>query len=386
MKGDSSKLGFSTRAIHMGQEPDPTTGAVTTPIYQTSTYVQPGLDEGWPYEYARGDNPTRSALETNIASLEGGLSGHAFSSGMGAVATLMTLLRKGDKVVASRTVYGGTYRYMTAILSRGGIESVWVETSNLDAVREAVDEGTRMVYVETPTNPLMEITDIEAVAEIAHSRGALMVVDNTFLTPYHQRPLALGADVVLHSATKYLNGHSDCILGLLVARGEEESEWFSYAQNAMGAIPGPFDSFLVMRGLKTLAVRMDRHESNAQQVVKMLVDHPKVGKVLYPGLPDHPGHAVQKRQASGFGGVITFDLGSVDAARRFLKRVRVLSLAESLGGVESLISHPAIMTHASVPLEMREKSGITEGLVRVSVGIENVEDLLADLEQALEAA
>jgi len=385
LKGDPTNLGFSTRAIHAGQPPEATTGAVTTPIFQTSTYVQPGLDEGWPYEYARGDNPTRAALQTNIAALEGGRSGHAFSSGMGAIATLMTLLRSGDKVVASRMVYGGTYRYITRILAKGGIESVWVNTSDLDEVRAAMDSKTRMLYVETPTNPLMGITDLAAAAEIAHAHGALLAVDNTFLTPYFQRPLELGADVVVHSATKYLNGHSDSILGLLVARRQEEGEWFHYTQNAMGAVPGPFDCFLVMRGIKTLGVRMDRHETNARSVVEMLVGHPKVRRIRYPGLPEHPGHEIQKRQATGFGGVITFDLGSLEAARRFLNRVQVMSLAESLGGVESLISHPALMTHASIPAELREEAGLTDGLVRVSVGIEDLADLLADFEQALEA-
>lgn len=383
MKGDPRDLGFATRAIHAGQPPDPLTGAVTVPIYQTSTYVHDELGRHKGFEYARVQNPTRSALETNVAALEGGRSGHAFASGMAAISTLMTLLKAGDHTVVSRNVYGGTYRFFHHVLERYGLEFTWVDATDPANVEAAMRDATRMVYIETPTNPLMEVSDIAAAAEIAHRHGAVLAVDNTFLSPCLQRPLELGADVVVHSTTKFLNGHSDSIGGVLVARSEEHGEWFAFVQKSAGAVLSPFDCFLVLRGIKTLAVRMDRHESNTRRVVEFLAGHPRVGSVLYPGLPDHPGHAVQKRQASGFGALVTFDLGSYEAAKAVLDRVQVLSLAESLGGVETLISHPASMTHASVPRERREAIGLTEGLIRVSVGIEDVEDLLADLEQAL---
>lgn len=383
MKGDPKHLGFSTRAIHAGQPPEAVTGAVTTPIFQTSTYVQEAVGRNKGFDYARGQNPTRFALEDNVASLEGGVSGHAFASGMAAVSAFMTLVRTGERVVVSRTVYGGTYRYFTQVLDRTGIEFAWVDTSDLEAVAAAMTPNTRLVFVETPTNPLMEITDLAAVAEVAHAHGARLVVDNTFLSPYFQRPLELGADLVLHSATKFLNGHSDVLGGLLVAAQEEDGEWLSFVQKSAGAILGPFDCFLVLRGIKTLAVRMERHESNARAIVEMLRDHPKVERVLYPGLPDHPGHEVHRRQATGFGAVITFDLGSFEAARTFLDRVQVMSLAESLGGVETLISHPASMTHAAVPPEQRRLQGLGDGLVRVSVGLEDLGDLLADFDDAL---
>ncbi len=384
MKGDPRHLGFSTRAIHAGQPPEPRTGAVAVPIYQTSTYVQHALGEPAEYEYARVQNPTRSALEENVAQLEGGVSGHAFASGMSAIACLMTLLKAGDHAVVSHNTYGGTYRYFTRILENYNLSFSWVDTSDLGAVEAAMQANTRLVYVETPTNPTMEVTDLAAVAEIAHARGALMAVDNTFLSPYLQRPLEHGADFVLHSTTKFLNGHSDSIGGVLIAAKPEHTEWFALVQKSVGAILSPFDSFLILRGIKTLPVRMDRHEQNARRIVDLLVEHPKVRRVFYPGLPDHPGHAVQKRQSSGFGAMITIEMGSFAAAKALLDRVRVMSLAESLGGVETLISHPATMTHASVPAERRARIGITDGLVRMSVGIENVEDLLADLEQALE--
>jgi cystathionine beta-lyase/cystathionine gamma-synthase len=383
VKGDPSKLGFSTRAIHAGQAPDPRTGAVAVPIYQTSTYVQSRLGEGAEYEYARVQNPTREALEEQVRQLEHGYSGHAFASGMSAIACLMTAVQAGDHVVVSRNVYGGTYRYFTRILERYGLRFSWVDTTDLAAVEAALEPATRMVYLETPTNPVMDITDIAAVAEMAHAHGAKVAVDNTFLSPYLQRPLELGADYVVHSTTKFLNGHSDSIGGVLIASNPEDAEWFRLVQKSAGAILSPFDCFLVMRGIKTLAVRMERHEQNARRIVDFLVGHPGVKRVLYPGLPDHPGHEIQKRQASGFGAMITIEMGSYESAKAMLDRVRLMSFAESLGGVESLIPHPATMTHASIPPERRALLGLTDGMVRLSVGIENVDDLLADLDQAL---
>ncbi|HSM13241.1 MAG TPA: PLP-dependent aspartate aminotransferase family protein [Thermoanaerobaculia bacterium] len=371
--------------MHAGQHPDPATGSVSVPIYATSTYVQDELGRHKGFEYARVQNPTRAALEANVASLEGGVSGHAFASGMSAIATLMTLVRSGEHVVCSRNVYGGTYRFMTQVLSRYGVESSWVDSTDLTNVRAALRPATKMVYVETPTNPMMEVTDLAGAAEIAHRHGAILAVDNTFLSPRFQRPLELGADVVVHSTTKFLNGHSDSIGGVLVAKSAEHGEWFAFVQKSEGAILSPFDSFLVLRGIKTLGVRMDRHEINGRALAELLAGHPKVRKVLYPGLPDHPGHELQKRQATGFGALLTFDVGSYDAAKRFLDRVEVMSLAESLGGVETLTSHPASMTHASVPPEKRAELGITDGLVRVSVGLEDLADLTADVEQALAA-
>jgi len=385
VKGDPRHLGFATRAIHAGQPPDPRTGAVAVPIYQTSTYVQKGLGEPAEFEYARVQNPTRTALEENMASLESGVSGHAFASGMAAISGLMTLLKAGDHAVVSRNVYGGTYRYFTRLLEPYNLSFSWVDTSDLAAVEAAITPQTRMVYVETPTNPVMDIADIAAIAGIAHQRGAWVAVDNTFLSPYLQRPLELGADFVLHSTTKFLNGHSDSIGGVLVSKHKEQGEWFAFVQKSEGAVLSPFDSFLILRGIKTLPVRMDRHEQNARQIVGFLLRHPKVRKVLYPGLPEHPGHEIQKRQASGFGSMISIEMGSYASAKALLDRMRVMSFAESLGGVESLISHPASMTHASVPAEQRARLGLTDGLVRISVGIENVEDLLTDLDQALAA-
>ncbi|MFN7942295.1 MAG: PLP-dependent aspartate aminotransferase family protein [Thermoanaerobaculia bacterium] len=371
--------------MHAGQHPDPTTGAVVVPIYATSTYVQDELGRHKGFEYARVQNPTRFALEANLAALEGGASGHAFASGMSAISALMTLVKAGEHVVLSRNVYGGTFRFMTQILARYGVEATWVDSTDLAAVRAALRPSTRMLYVETPTNPMMEVTDLAAAAVIAHDHGALFAVDNTFMSPYFQRPIELGADVVVHSTTKFLNGHSDSIGGALVAKHKEHGDWFDFVQKSVGAILSPFDSFLVLRGTKTLAVRMARHEANGRALAAYLAGHPKVRAVLYPGLPDHPGHAVQKRQASGFGALLTFDLGSYDASKRFLDRVEVMSLAESLGGVETLTSHPASMTHASVPPAERAKLGISDGLVRISAGIEDEADLLADCEQALAA-
>ena len=383
MKGDPKSSGFSTRAIHAGQSPDPTTGSVTVPIYQTSTYVQDELGQHKGYEYARVQNPTREALEENVAALENGLAGHAFASGMAAISTLLTLTRTGDHVVCSQNVYGGTYRFFSQILERYGLRFSWIDSTDLDAVERAMTEETRLVYVETPTNPMMEITDIAAVADIAHQRGAVLAVDNTFLSPRFQRPLELGADIVIHSTTKFLNGHSDSIGGILVSSRAKDAEWFAFVQKSVGAILSPFDCFLVMRGLKTLAVRMDRHESSGRSVAEFLNGHASVKRVLYPGLPNHPGYEVQSRQASGYGALITFDVGSYAAAKNLLDNLEVMSLAESLGGVETLISHPASMTHASVPPDKREELGITAGMVRVSVGLEDVEDLVADLDSAL---
>ncbi|MDX1500978.1 MAG: PLP-dependent aspartate aminotransferase family protein [Thermoanaerobaculia bacterium] len=385
MKGDTSKRGFATRAIHAGQAPDPVTGAVAVPIYQTSTYVQSEVGGEPEYEYARVQNPTRHALEKNVAALEGGLSGHAFASGMSAITALSTLLKSGDHVVVSADVYGGTYRLFSQILERFGLSFSWVDTTGLDAIRSAMTPSTRLVHVETPTNPTMQITDIAGAAEIAHEHGAKLAVDNTFMSPWAQRPLEHGADVVVHSTTKFLNGHSDSIGGVLVAARQEDSEWFAFIQKSVGAILSPFDSFLTLRGIKTLEVRMERHEASGRAVAAFLDAHPKVRRVVYPGLPSHPGIEVQKRQASAFGALISFDVGSFAAAKTLLESLEVLSLAESLGGVETLISHPASMTHASVPAERRRDLGIGEGLVRVSVGLEDLDDLLGDLDRALDA-
>ncbi len=385
MKGDPSKLAFATRAIHSGQPPDPTTGAVTVPIYQTSTYSQAALGENTGFEYARSQNPTRFALEENVASLEGGAKGFAFASGMAAISCLMTILKAGDHVVVSQNVYGGTFRYFTRILEKFGLTFSWIDATSLDRVEAAITPATRMVYLETPSNPLMEISDIAEISALAHAHDAKVAVDNTFLSPYLQQPLALGADFVVHSTTKFLNGHSDSISGVLISKSVADSEWFTLAQKSAGAILAPFECFLVMRGIKTLAVRMDRHESNTRRIVDFLVGHSAVKAVLFPGLESHPGHEIQKRQASGFGSMISIELGSYENAKAMLDRVRLWTLAESLGGVESLISHPASMTHASIPLERRTRLGITEGLVRLSVGIEDADDLVRDLELAFEA-
>ncbi len=385
MKGDPRRYGFATRAIHAGQPPDPTTGAVTVPIYMTSTYVHDALGEHKGFEYTRVHNPTRFALEDNVAALEEGATGHAFASGMAAISALLTLVKAGEHVVVSQDVYGGTYRLFTQVLERYGLRFSWVDATSLDAIEAAFEPTTKLLFLETPTNPLMQVTDLAAAAELAHRRGALVAVDNTFLSPYLQRPLLLGVDVVVHSTTKYLNGHSDALGGVLVARERERGEWFYFVQKSVGAVMSPFDAFLLMRGIKTLPVRMERHESNARAIAAYLADHAKVHNVLYPGLPNHPGFAVQQRQARGFGAMITFDLGSYDAAKRFLDRLEVMSLAESLGGVETLISHPATMTHASLPPERRAALGIGDGMVRVSVGIEDLADLLGDLDRGLAA-
>lgn len=377
-------MGFKTDAIHAGQEPDPGTGAVTVPIFQTSTYVQEGLGKHKGFEYARTQNPTRLALERNMAALEGGVAGYAFASGMAAEAAItQLLLKQGDHAICSQNVYGGTFRLFDKIVRHFGIEFSYVDTTDVAALKAAIRPTTRMVFVETPTNPLMAITDLRAVAKIVGAaRDCRLVVDNTFMSPYFQRPLALGADIVVHSTTKYLNGHSDSVGGVVVLKRKEDAERLQFIQNAAGAILSPFDSWLVLRGIKTLPVRMEAHNANGMKMARYLAGRREVKRIYYPGLPDHPGHALAKKQMSGFGAMIAFDLGSLAKAKRFLGRVRLCSLAESLGGVETLISHPATMTHASVPAEQRRKLGITDGLVRISVGIEDLEDLIEDVAQA----
>ena len=376
-------MGFSTDAVHAGQEPDPSTGAVTVPIYQTSTYVQEELGKHKGYEYARTQNPTRFALEKNLAVLEKGQRGFAFASGMAATNAVTYLLKSGDHVVASNNMYGGTYRLFEKILASYGLTFDYVNTGDLKAVATAFRPETKMLFVETPTNPSMIISDLRALAELARSKGARLVVDNTFMTPYFQRPLEMGAHLVVHSTTKYLNGHSDMVGGIVISNDEEASERLQFVQNAAGAVPGPFDCWLCLRGVKTLALRMDRHEKNATAIAEWLRGQPKLKHVYYPGLPDHPGHDLHRRQASGFGGMIAFDTGSIENGAKVLKRTRLFALAESLGGVESLISHPATMTHASVPRAEREAVGLTDGLVRISVGIEDLDDLLLDIRSAL---
>ncbi len=378
-------MGFSTDAIHAGNDPDPSTGAVAVPIYQTSTYVQEGLGKHKGYEYARTQNPTRAALEKNLAVLEGGAGARAFASGMAAITAVSTFVKTGEHVVCSNLTYGGTYRYFTQILARYGVEFSFVDTADPDRVKKAIRKNTRLLHLETPTNPMMTLCDIPLLSGLAHEAGALVVVDNTFASPYLQNPLSLGADLVVHSTTKFLNGHSDSVGGIAVAKKPEHVEWLGFVQNSSGAILSPFDSWLVLRGIKTLAVRMERHEKNGREIARYLSGDHRVRKVNYPGLPDHPQHALAKRQMRGFGAMISFDLGSFEAAEAMLSRVRLCSLGESLGGVETLISHPATMTHGSIPEEERNKLGITPGLVRISVGIEDVEDLIADLDQALGA-
>jgi cystathionine gamma-lyase/cystathionine beta-lyase/cystathionine gamma-lyase/homocysteine desulfhydrase len=377
-------MGFSTDCIHAGQEPEPATGAVAIPIFQTSTFVQPRLGEHKGYEYARTKNPTRSALEANLAALEGGSHGHCFASGMSAIDCVLRLLSKGDHVIAAENMYGGTYRLFERVLLRFGLEFTYVDTANVAAVEAALRKNTRMLFLETPTNPMMTITDIAACAAIAKSRGILTVVDNTFCSPALQRPIELGADIVVHSTTKFLNGHSDSVGGCVISTTDELGTEIGFLQNAVGAILSPFDSFLVMRGVKTLPVRMERHNANGIAIAQYLDNHSKVQKVFYPGLPSHPQHALAKTQMKGFGSMISFELGSKENASKFLNRVRLCALAESLGGVETLISHPETMTHASVPPDVRKRLGITPGLVRISVGIEDLEDLLADLENAFD--
>ncbi len=375
---------FSTRCIHAGQQPDPTTGAIITPIYQTATYVQDELGRHKGFEYARTQNPTRFAVEANIAALEGGARAFAFASGMAAIQAVASLLSAGDHMVVTDNTYGGTFRLFEQVLRRQGLEFSYVDTSDVAAVEAALTPRTRMLFVETPTNPVMRLTDLRAVAALARAHQVRLVVDNTFASPFNQRPLELGADLVLHSTTKYLNGHSDSVGGIVVSNDGQASEWLQFVQNAAGAILGPFDSWLVLRGTKTLAVRMKQHNGNAEVVAQFLANKSaKVKKLFYPGLSSHPQHRLAAAQMDGFGGMLSFEVESLEAARTVLNNTRVFALAESLGGVESLICHPATMTHASVPAEMRTRLGITDSLVRLSVGIEDVQDLLDDLDQAI---
>lgn len=376
-------MGFSTIAIHAGNEPDVATGAVSVPIYQTSTYAQDALGKHKGFEYARTQNPTRSALETNIAVLENAKFGFAFASGMSAIDATLKLVKGGDHVVLGDNTYGGTYRLFSKILVDYGIEFDLADTSDLHSLEQAFRPNTKMVFVETPTNPVMTVTDLAAVSEMSHARGARVVCDNTFMSPYFQRPIDLGVDIVVHSTTKYLNGHSDSVGGFVALNDETDAERIKFVQNGIGAILSPFDSFLVLRGTKTLAVRMEAHDKNGRIVANFLAEHPKVQKVYYPGLAAHPQHELAKRQQTGFGGMVSFETGSLANAKKVLESVKLCTLGESLGGVESLISHPATMTHASVPEETRNLLGITDGLVRISVGIEDVEDIIEDLEMAL---
>ena len=378
-------MGFSTKAIHAAIEPDPTYGSIMTPVHLTSTYVQQELGVNKGFEYARVSNPTRTVLEKTVAVLEGGKEGLAFGSGMAAITTLFHLLKSGDHIVLSKNVYGGTYRLGKLVLNNFNLDFEFVDTTNLENIRKAVKPNTKMVFVETPTNPTMEITDLTGVAKICKNGGLISICDNTFASPFLQNPLEYGIDIVMHSATKYLNGHSDMLGGLLVLNNGKLVERLRFLQKSIGGIMSPFEAWLCLRGIKTLAVRMERHCLNAMKVASFLWKQKKIKKVNYPGLLSHPQHRLAQKQMHGFGGMISFELGSLDAAKRFLKRVRLCALAESLGGVETLISHPATMTHASVPPDERKRIGVTDGLVRISVGIEDVEDILADLKQALAA-
>ena len=379
------KLGFATRAIHNGQEPDPLTGAVAVPIYPTSTYVQQGIGEHKGYEYSRVSNPTRARLEENLASIEAGIAARVFASGMAAINAVASLLKSGDHVVCGNDLYGGTPRLFNQILSNFGLEFSYVDTTVEEKVEHAIRKNTRMVYVETPTNPLMRISDLKSISQVCRRKKVCLVVDNTFMTPYFQQPLVLGADMVIHSTTKFLNGHSDGLGGVVVCTKPEQAEKLAFLQKAAGAILSPFECWLVLRGVKTLAARMEIHDRNGREVASFLAEHKKVSKVFYPGLPVHPQHELAKRQMSGFGSMITFETGSFRNANKMLKKLRICSLGESLGGVETLISHPATMTHAALGEKGRRAIGITDGMVRISVGIENVEDILEDLQSGLAA-
>jgi cystathionine beta-lyase/cystathionine gamma-synthase len=374
---------FGTRAIHAGQRPDPLSGAIMPPVYQTSTYVQEGMGRHKGYEYARGKNPTREALERNVAALEGGRHGFAFASGMACLDSIMKLFRADDHILCGESAYGGTFRLFDRILKNYGLRFTFLDTRDPQRVADACTPATRAIVVETPTNPLMRLTDLAAVADIARRTNARLIVDNTFATPFFQRPFESGADIVYHSTTKYLNGHSDMIGGICVVRDDTLAEQLAFIQNAAGAVPGPFDAWLALRGTKTLHLRMPRHDANGRRIAPWLAERLGEQNVIYPGLPSHPQHALAARQMTGFGGMITIELGTRERAARILERVRVFALAESLGGVESLISHPASMTHASVPADHRARLGITDGMVRLSCGVEDAEDLLEDLEQAL---
>ena len=377
--------GLATRAVHAGQQPDPLAGAVMFPIYQTSTYVQEGLGKHKGYEYARTSNPTRQVLERNVAALEGGSHGFAFSSGMASVDSALKLLSAGDHVVCGENVYGGVHRLMDKVLARMGLTFTFVDTRHPAAVEAAVTPATKLLYAETPTNPMMRLADLSALGAIAKAHHLLFVVDNTFATPVFQRPFEHGADIVVHSTTKYLNGHSDMVGGMLVTKDDDLAERIGYIQNAAGAVPGPFDCWLAVRGTKTLPLRMRQHDANGRRIAAWLAQDRRVQAVFYPGLPSHPQHELAQRQMSGFGGMMSIETGSLERAGQVVERVRLFALAESLGGVESLIGHPATMTHAAVPQAMREAMGLTDGLVRLSVGIEDVDDLIADLDQALGA-
>jgi len=381
---DIPDRGFATRAIHAGHVPDPLAGAAMPPIYQTSTYIQDGLGRHKGYEYARTQNPTREALERNVASLEGGTHGFAFGSGLAALDAVLKLLRAGDHVVCGENVYGGSMRLMTQVYAELGLDFSFVDMREIGPIERALTPATRLVYCETPTNPMMFLTDLAAVGDLTQARGLIYVVDNTFATPYFQRPLAFGADIALHSTTKYLNGHSDIVGGLLVTGRDDLAERLGFLQNAAGAVPGPMDCWLALRGLKTLPLRMRQHDANGRRVAQWLAGLREVTKLYYPGLPSHPQHELACRQMTGFGGMISLDLGDADRTRRFVEAVRIFALAESLGGVESLIGHPASMTHASVPPALRQAMGLTDSLVRLSCGCEDAEDLVADLEQAFE--
>jgi cystathionine beta-lyase/cystathionine gamma-synthase len=376
-------MGFATTAIHTGSEPDEATGAVTVPIYQTSTYAQDALGKNKGYEYARTQNPTRSAVERNIAAIEGGRFGFAFASGMAAIDATLRLVKGGEHVIVSDNTYGGTARLFNRILANYNLTFDYVDTSDPLNVEAAIKPNTKMVFLETPTNPVMILTDLKEVSEIAHRAGARVVCDNTFMSPYLQRPLEFGVDIVVHSTTKYLNGHSDGVGGIVVLNDEEDANWIGFVQNSAGAILSPFDSWLVLRGTKTLALRMEQHDKTGRAVAAFLEEHPKVKKVYYPGSASHPQHALARRQQHGFGGMVSFDVGSLENARTVLESVKLCTLAESLGGVETLISHPATMTHASVEEAKRQRLGITDGLVRISVGIEDTDDIVSDLDQAL---
>lgn len=380
-----NSMKFATRAIHAGQKPDPTTGAIMTPVYMTSTYVQesPGVHKGW--EYSRTHNPTRKAYENCIANLEGGKFGFAFASGCAATTTVLHLLQKGDHVVAFDDMYGGTFRLFDKVLRHDGFEFTFTDLTDTENFVKALKPNTKMVWLETPTNPTLKLTDIQAICTIAKQKNILVAVDNTFMSPYFQRPLELGADIVVHSATKYIGGHSDVVGGVAVTNNQAVAEKLAFLSNSIGAVQAPFDSFLALRSLKTLPIRMKAHAENAMRVALYLEAHPQVEKVIYPGLESHPQHALAKKQMHGFGGMITFFVkGGLEASRKFLESVQVFALAESLGGVESLIEHPAIMTHASVPPEQRKKLGIDDSLIRLSVGIEDIDDLLGDLKQAFD--
>ena len=381
----NKRPGFATIAIHAGQEPDPETGAVTVPIYPTSTYVQQELGKNKGYEYARVSNPTRTRLEENLAALEGGTAARAFASGMAAINAICTMYKSGDHVVCGNDLYGGVPRLFNQVLANFGMQFTYVDTSDVKNVDRAIRKNTRMVYVETPTNPLMSLSDIAAVSQVCRRRKVELVVDNTFMSPYFQQPIALGADMVVHSTTKFLNGHSDGLGGVVVCTTKEQADKLAFVQKAAGAILSPFECWLVLRGVKTLAVRMEQHDRNGRLVAEFLARHKKVKKVFYPGLEEHPQHDLARRQMTGFGSMITFETGSLSNAKKMLRKVRVCSLAESLGGVETLISHPATMTHAALGEKGRREIGITDGLVRISVGIENVEDIADDLDQALAA-